>query len=105
MGRIDKLKPEVIRIRQHWKRPRGCRKAGGRDLRFGLDIAEIGLNKADHSSGDVVDVGGHVGLWAERDVSGTQTDVITLDSGALMEYLWVEDAAIEPRRFERIRNS
>ena len=48
--------------------------------------------------------GGHVGLWTERDVSGTKTDVITLDSGALMEHLWVEDAAIEPRRFERIGN-
>ncbi len=68
------------------------------------NFAEIGLDKADHSSGDVVDVGGHIGLWAERNISGTQTDVITLDSGALMEYLWVEDAAIEPRRFQRIGN-
>ena len=105
MGRIDKLQPEVIRVRQHRKRPRGRRKAGGRDLRFGLGIAEIGLDKADHSSGDVVDVRGHVGLWAERYISGAQTDVITLDSGALMEYLWVEDAAIERRRLERIGNS
>ena len=44
------------------------------------------------------------GLWAERDIGGTKTDVITLDSGALMEYLWVKDAAIKLRGFERIGN-
>jgi hypothetical protein len=64
----------------------------------------MGFNKTDHSSGDVVDVRGHVGLWTEGDVSGTKTEVIALHAGALTEYLWVEDAAIERRRLQRIGN-